>query len=153
MLSGKPLLLSEMIVDLIIAQEQDENAPPLRRQPLLHAREPSADGAADQQAAEAPATPQSAGGRTPRSTFKQRVAAKMAELEATLRRDGTGGLDNAAVIAGLLPTMADCSIETLSRLYQIRSQNLLTSCAHSAHRSAGRARAANNTNLRRRPGQ
>lgn len=69
-------------------QEHDENAPPQRRQPM-HARAPGVADPADS-AAEAPATPQPAGSKTPRSTFKQRVAARMAELEATLRRDGTG---------------------------------------------------------------
>ena len=71
-----------------VMQSNDENVPPSQHQPLL-ARTASADSLLDQQGAQAPATPQLVGARTPRSTFKQRVAMKMAELEATLRRDGT----------------------------------------------------------------
>ena len=71
-------------------QGNDENVPPSQHQPLL-ARTASADSVLDQQGAQAPATPQLVGARTPRSTFKQRVAMKMAELEATLRRDGMCG--------------------------------------------------------------
>jgi hypothetical protein len=73
-----------------VMQGNDENVPPSQHQPLL-ARTASADSVLDQQGAQAPATPQLVGARTPRSTFKQRVAMKMAELEATLRRDGMCG--------------------------------------------------------------
>lgn len=71
-------------------QSNDENVPPSQHQPLL-ARTASADSVLDQQGVQATATPQLVGARTPRSTFKQRVAMKMAELEATLRRDGERG--------------------------------------------------------------